>query len=115
MYDDDPVNVYISVLRSAPPFTAEREAECLRHIRARDQESDSAEWDLLESQLMLVVEIVKRHQSDRVHVLDLIQIGNNALFRAMRAFIESDAQGFAAFAEPFIENAIAHAVATPDR
>jgi DNA-directed RNA polymerase sigma subunit (sigma70/sigma32) len=115
MYDDDPVNVYLSVIRDVPPLTPEREAECVRHIRAGDEESDLAQKDLLESVLSLVVEIARRHPSDRIHILELIQIGNQALFAAMRAFAGSDAPSFAAYAEPFVENAVAHAVTTPDR
>jgi hypothetical protein len=40
--------------------------------------------------------------------------GNYALLNAARAFADSDAEDFSASASPFIENAIAHAVATPN-
>lgn len=112
MYDDDPVNVYMSVLRSLPPMTPEREAECARHIRAGNKESEVAEKDLVESGLLLVVEIARKHPSDRIHILDLVQIGNQALLSAVRAFVDSNAQDLATFATPYIENAIAHRVAT---
>jgi DNA-directed RNA polymerase specialized sigma subunit len=42
--------------------------------------------------------------------LDVIIIGNNALMTAVRAFADSNAEDFSAFAAPFIERAIVHAV-----
>lgn len=83
--------------------------ECVRHIRARDEHADLAMKDLVEQVLPLVVSIAQRHPSDHVHILDLIQIGNQALFAAARAFPDSNADNFSIYAEPFIENAILHA------
>ncbi|MGP0075984.1 MAG: sigma factor [Bryobacteraceae bacterium] len=62
----------------------------------------------------LVVAIARKYPSDRIHILDLIMQGNDALLNAARAFADSDAHDFSAFATPFIENAIVHAVTTPD-
>jgi DNA-directed RNA polymerase sigma subunit (sigma70/sigma32) len=114
MYDDDPVSVYLSTIGTVPPLTPAREAECVRRLRGGDQGWDVAEKDLVESVLPLVVEIAKKHPSDRLHILDLIQIGNQALFTAIRAFADSDSQHFAVYAEPFIEDAIRHALTIPD-
>jgi RNA polymerase sigma factor (sigma-70 family) len=81
-----------------------------RHIRARDEQADISEKDLVEPNLALVVQIAQQHPSERVHILDLIQIGNQALVTALRAFADSDADNFSAYATSYIENAIVHAV-----
>jgi RNA polymerase primary sigma factor len=112
MYDDDPVKVYLHEMGSVPPLTREREMECVRHIRARDEQADEAMKDLIEPNLALVVSIAQRHPSDHIHILDLIQIGNDALFKALRAFPDSSAEDFPAFAALFIERAIDRAVVT---
>ncbi|HTC34833.1 MAG TPA: sigma-70 factor domain-containing protein [Bryobacteraceae bacterium] len=112
MYDDDPVKVYLNEMAKVPRLTHEREMECVRHIRAHDDQSDNALKDLVEANLALVVLIVQKHPSDHVHILDLIMTGNNALMTAARAFADTDSENFPAFATPFIENAIIHAVTT---
>ena len=66
----------------------------------------------MEANFHLVVSIIQKHPSDHIHILDLIQTGNSALFTAVQAFADSDAENFSAFAAPFIENAILHAVTT---
>ena len=106
MYEDDPVRVYLDEVGKAPPLTREQEMECVRHIRARDEHADLAMKDLVEQVLPLVVSIAQRHPSDHVHILDLIQTGNQALFTAVRTFADSNADNFSVYVEPFIENAI---------
>ena len=70
--------------------------------------------DLVEANLALVVTIAQRHPSERVHILDLIQTGNNALMASVNPFADSGAENFSAYAEPFIEKAIVHRITTPD-
>ena len=106
MYADDPVQVYLDEMCKVPRMTREREIECVRHIRARDEHADLAMKDLVEQVLPLVVSIAQRHPSDHVHILDLIQTGNQALLTAVRTFPDSNADNFSVYAEPFIENAI---------
>ena len=114
MYTDDPVEIYIKEVRRIPRMTREREMECIRHICAGDEHGDLAARDLFEANLSLVVAIAQRHHCPHIHMLDLIVTDNNALFRALQAFTESDAEDFTAFATPFIEEAIAHQVTNPD-
>src|ERR1700733_13041415 len=114
MYADDPVRVYLHEVSKISPLSREQELECVRHIRAKDDQADWASKELLERTLSLVVDIVQKHPSDRIHMLDLIPLGNSALFNALRAFEDSDSDDFSAFAAPFIENAILHAVTTPN-
>jgi RNA polymerase primary sigma factor len=112
MYEDDPVRVYMNEMGNVPPLTREREAECVRHIRAKDEQADVAEKDLVEANLALVVAIARKDTSDRIHILDLISVGNDALMRAVHAFADRGAGNFSAFAELYIERAIEHAVLT---
>jgi RNA polymerase primary sigma factor len=112
MYESDPVKVYLNEMSKVPPLTRKQELECARHIRARDEQAEIAEKDLVEANLALVVSIVKKHPSDHIHILDLIIRGNDALMIAVRAFADSDADNFPAFAATFIERAIEHAVIT---
>jgi RNA polymerase primary sigma factor len=111
-YDDDPVKVYLNEVCNVAPLTREQEKECVRHIRAQDEQADDAMRDLVEAHLALVVSIAQKHPSDQLHILDLIQLGNSALVVAVRAFPDSNADNFAAFATLYIENAIEHAVTT---
>jgi len=110
MYENDPVQVYLNEMVNVPPLTREREAECVLHIRANDEHAEVAKKDLVEANLHLVVSIAKNHPSDRIHILDLIIEGNEALMAAVRAFAESDGQNFSAFAAPLIDRAIVQAV-----
>ncbi len=112
MYEDDPVRVYLNEMGKVPPLTREQEIECARHIRARDEHAEIAEKDLVEANLALVVQIAQQHPSEHVHILDLIQMGNQALLAAVQAFANSDAEDFSAYAAPFVERAIEHAVIT---
>jgi RNA polymerase primary sigma factor len=110
MYDDDPVKVYLNEMCNVPPLTREQEIECVRHIRARDEQAEYAEKDLVEANLALVVSIAQQHPSEHIHLLDVIVTGNDALMTAVRAFADSNAEDFSAFATPFIERAIDHVV-----
>jgi RNA polymerase primary sigma factor len=111
-YDDDPVRGYLDEMSKVPPITGDRERDCMRHIRARDEQADRAMKDLVEANLVLVVAIAEKHRSEHIHILDLIIHGNNALMQAVRAFADSGSHNFTAYATPFIERAIEHAVAT---
>jgi RNA polymerase primary sigma factor len=110
--EDDPVRIYLNEMSKVPPMTREQERECVRHIRARDDQAEIAEKDLVEANLALVVAIAQRHDSEHIHTLDLIIQGNNALMQAVRAFPVSDADSFSTFAATFVERAIEHAVIT---
>jgi len=112
MYTDNPVRVYLREVANVAPMLPDRERECVRHIRVRDEHADLAAKDLLEAHLALVIAIAQRHPCEHIHILDLIITGNNALSRAVQAFAHSDAGNFSAFAAPFIENAIVHQIGT---
>ncbi len=112
MYSDDPVEIYRNEVCKVPPLSREQELECVRHIRARDEQAELARMQLVEANLGLVISIAEKHRSVHIHILDLTQKGNDALMAAVQPFADSGAEGFSTYAAPFIERAIEHAVAT---
>jgi RNA polymerase primary sigma factor len=61
---------------------------------------------LVESQLMLVVSIARKHSASGVPMLDLIQEGNIGLMNAVRSFAERPIGDFTAHAAACIEDTI---------
>ena len=77
-YVDDPVKVYLAEVDKVPPLTRAEEILCIQHIRAGDQEAESAGTRLVEANLHLVVTIAERYRKNDMHILDLIQNGRKA-------------------------------------
>ena len=110
---DDSVQFYLAtVSENVPPLTRSEESACIQHVRAGDQHAESAGLRLVEANLHLVVTIAERYQNDRIHILELIQKGNDGLLDALRSFAASDEQSFSAHAAPYVERAIAAALAS---
>jgi RNA polymerase sigma factor (sigma-70 family) len=65
---------------------------------------------LIESQLMLVVNIARKHSASGVPMLDLIQEGNIGLMKAVRSFAERPVGDFTAHAAACIEDTITKAL-----
>ena len=111
---DDPVKVYLAEVHKVPPLSRGEEIRCVQHVRAGDQQAESAGKRLVEANLHLVVSIAERYRNDRIHILDLIQKGNDGLMGALRTFSDSGEDSFSPYATARIERAIAEAVAFPD-
>jgi DNA-directed RNA polymerase sigma subunit (sigma70/sigma32) len=111
---DDPVEVYVAEACKVPPLSREEENRCVQHLRAGDQQAESAALRLGEANLHLAVSIAKRYRNDRIHILDLIQKGNDGLLVALRTFKDSGEDSFSAYAAAHIERAITKAVASSD-
>jgi RNA polymerase primary sigma factor len=105
-YVDDPVKVYLAEVDKIPPLTRADEILCIQHIRAGDQEAESARTRLVEGNLHLVVAIAERYRKHDIPILDLIQKGNEGLLHALQTLSEVDQDSFAEQATPHIENAI---------
>ena len=103
---DEPLKVYLAELRKVPALGREEEMDCVRHIRAGDEHAEAARLRLTEASLSLVVSIAERYQNDRIHLLDLIQEGNNGLLDALQTFRDSSVDSFAVHAAPIIERII---------
>ena len=111
---DDPVKVYLAEVCKVSPLSLDEEIRCIQHLRARDQQSESAGKRLVEANLSLVVSIAERYRTERTHILDLIQKGNDGLMVALKTFSDSGEDSFSAHATTHIERAIADAVASSD-
>jgi RNA polymerase primary sigma factor len=113
-YDpNDPVAVYLREVGTVEPLTEAEEAKLFRelgHSGERDEQRENvAARRLIESQLMLVVNIAEKHSASGAPLVDLIQEGNIALINAVRSFAESPIGDFTAHAAASIEEAIAKA------
>jgi len=102
---DDPEGLYLAEVLKVPPLSPEEEISCLQHVRAGDEQAESARKRLVEANLHLVVSIAERYRNGRIHFLDLIVKGNDALTGALQAF--GGEGSFPAYAAPHIERAIA--------
>ena len=111
-YIDDPVKFYLREACSFPPMSSEEERDLSWHIRAGDEQADAAELRLVEVNLPLVVSIAERYQDQGIHILDLIRVGNNAVFLAVKTFAGTPADiRFSTYAAPCIEQAIEEYIA----
>jgi RNA polymerase primary sigma factor len=106
---DDPLKIYVAEVCNVPPLSHTEELICLEHLRAGDQKLESARKRLVEANLHLVVSIAERYRNDRIHILDLVQRGNDALLDALGTFIGSGHTSFSAHAAPLVEHVIAEA------
>ena len=108
--DDDPLKVYLRELDIIPPMSREEETDLLRKLRTQ-KEAEFATRRLIETKLSLVVSIVERHSSAGVHILDLIQKGNEGLMFALKTFSETSSDASATHAAACIEEAVSRAIA----
>lgn len=106
---DDPLRVYVSMLHTLPPVTREEEISCIQHVRAGGEQAQSSRKRLFEANLLLVVSIAERYQNDRIHVLDLIVKGNEALEQSLQTLSDISGDVFSAYVAGRIESAIAAA------
>jgi len=111
---DDPEGLYLSEVLKVPPLSHSEESRCLQHVRAGDEQAETARKRLVEANLHLVVSIAERNRNDRIQFLDLIVKGNDGLMGALQTFDESGEDSFSAYATACIECAIAEALASPD-
>ena len=77
---DDPVKVYLKEIGHVPLLTAEEEIELAVKISNNDEAAKSR---LAEANLRLVVSIAKRYVGRGMQFLDLIQVGNLGLIKAV--------------------------------
>ena len=109
--DDDPVRVYLREMCGIPVLTKDEEIELSQHVLAHDQQAESAGKRLIEANLATVVSIAERYRDAGMHVLDLIQEGNNGLLLALETFAGNSGESFSTQAATCINDAIAKAIA----
>jgi len=106
---DDPLGVYLKMLRQIPPMDRAEEIACIEHVRARDEMADAAAKRLLEANLDLVVSLAERYGNEQVHILDLIVKGNEGLSHAVQSLVDHAPDSFAPLATKFIERRLVEA------
>jgi len=106
---NDPVAVYVREVGTVEPLTKAEEAKLSRelgHSGEWDEQQENVARRLIESQLMLVVNIAEKHAASGVPLLDLVQEGNIGLINAVRSFAERPSGDFTAHAAACIDKAI---------
>jgi DNA-directed RNA polymerase sigma subunit (sigma70/sigma32) len=110
---NDPVAVYVLEAGKVEPLTKAEEEKLFRelgHSGDWDEHRENVARRLIESKLLLVVNIAEKHSASDVPLLDLIQEGNIGLMNAVRSFAERPIGDFTAHAAACIEDAIAKAI-----
>jgi RNA polymerase sigma factor (sigma-70 family) len=105
--DDDPLAVYLRELGKVAPVSAAEERELAARLRAGGEDAQAAAKRLLEGNLRMVVLIAERYQSSGIHLLDLIERGNERLFAALKTL--SEGERFSVYAARCVERSIAEA------
>jgi len=108
VYEGDPLEIYRREVLTVPALTPEREGELARHVLANDAQAQAAGKDLVEANLAMVIEIAERYRGGKIHVLDLIVEGNQALLGALKTFAASG-QTYTGHARACVAAAIAKA------
>ena len=84
-------------------LSPDEERELVKQMRTGEVDIGRAETRLLESNLHVVVSIVRRRTSDDGTCLKLIQQGNEVLVRAVRSFDPSSGEVFSTYARRRLE------------
>jgi DNA-directed RNA polymerase sigma subunit (sigma70/sigma32) len=95
---NDPLAVYILEACTAEPLTRAEETklfEELGHSRDLDEQREHAMRRVVESHLMLVVKIARKHLAADVPVMELVQEGNFGLIKAVWCFAQKPSGDFA--------------------
>ena len=98
IYTDDPVRVYLREMGRVPQLARDAEIELGRVIRLGSREAERAKKDLIEANLWQAVAIALQYPDCGVHILDLIQEGNNGLMKASESFDQTHGYRFSAYA-----------------
>ena len=109
---DDPVRMYLKEIGRVPLLTAQQEIELAKRMEKGDV---SAQKELAEANLRLVVSIAKRYVGRGMMFLDLIQEGNLGLIKAVEKFDYNKGYKFSTYATWWIRQAITRAIADQAR
>ena len=109
---EDPVRMYLKEIGKVPLLSAEEEIELAKRMENGDQE---AKKRLAEANLRLVVSIAKRYVGRGMLFLDLIQVGNLGLIKAVEKFDYRKGYKFSTYATWWIRQAITRAIADQAR
>jgi DNA-directed RNA polymerase sigma subunit (sigma70/sigma32) len=108
---DESLRVYLREIdRQYPPMSSEEELRQIDILRKNDADAEAAKQRLVGSNLRSVVLIAQRYANRGIHVLDLVQKGNEGLVLASKTFGPDNGFTFSAHVQPYIEVAIREAV-----
>ena len=109
---DDPVRMYLKEIGRVELLTAEQEVALAKRM---EQGDETAQRELAEANLRLVVSIAKRYVGRGMLFLDLIQEGNLGLIKAVEKFDYNKGYKFSTYATWWIRQAITRAIADQAR
>ena len=111
-FADDSVRLYLREIGKIPLLTPEEEADLAQRIVKGDKK---AKDKMVESNMRLVVSIAKRYGGRGLDFLDLIQVGNTGLLRAVEKFDPEKGFKFSTYATWWVRQAITRAIADQAR
>ena len=109
---EDPVRMYLKDIGKILLLSPEEELELAKRIELGDEEAKNK---LAEANLRLVVSIAKRYAGRGMQFLDLIQVGNLGLIKAVDKFDYRKGFKFSTYATWWIRQAITRAIADQAR
>ena len=109
---EDPVRMYLKEIGKVPLLSADEEIELAKKMELGDED---AKKRLAEANLRLVVSIAKRYVCRGMLFLDLIQVGNLGLIKAVEKFDYRKGYNFSTYATWWIRQAITRAIADQAR
>ena len=110
---DDPVKMYLKDIGTVQLLNSDQEVELAKRILEGDQQAKS---ELSERNLKLVVSIAKKYVNrSSMQFLDLIQVGNLGLLKAVEKFDYTKGFRFSTYATWWIRQAITRAIADQAR
>ena len=109
---DDPVRMYLKEIGQVRLLSAEEEVELAKRVSEGDQDAKNK---LTEANLRLVVSIAKKYSGRGLHILDMIQVVNTGLIRAVDKFDWTKGNKFSTYATWWIRQAITRAIADQAR
>ena len=106
------INLYLNEIAQYPLITVEKECELAKRIKAGDE---SAEQELTNANLRLVVKIARDYNGLGLPLLDLIEEGNMGLMKAVKRFDPTKGGKLSTYGSWWIKQSIKRALANQSK